>query len=267
MIHLFGYIASLLIGISLGLIGGGGSILTMPVLVYLFGVPPVMATSYSLFVVGTTSLVGAVQQYKQGTVNIRMALVFASSSIVSVYLTRKWLVPAIPEKLVTVHGIEITENWLLMILFAILMLVSAIFMVRRNTSDVASDKNVTKINLPKLFLFGTVIGLITGVLGAGGGFLLIPALVLLLRLPMKEAVGTSLLVIATNSLVGFTGGLQPQEIDWKFLLIITLLAILGIMAGNYLGSKVASDKLKVIFGWFVFAMGVFILVKEVLKLF
>lgn len=258
--HLLGYIASLLIGVSLGLIGGGGSILTMPVMVYLFGVSPVTATSYSLFVVGSTSLVGAAQQYRQGTVNTRMALLFAASSMITVFLTRKWLAPVIPGRIAVIHGFVITENWLTMILFALLMLVSSILMMRNNPAPAAMAGG--KVSFGKMILAGAGIGLVTGLLGAGGGFLLIPALVLLLRLPMKEAVGTSLLVIALNSLIGFAGDLHNEGMDWRLLLIVTALAIAGIAAGNYLHRRIPSGKLKKAFGWFVLLMGIYILVKE-----
>lgn len=260
--HLIGYFASLLIGISLGLIGGGGSILTMPVMVYLFGVSPVTATSYSLFVVGSTSLVGAAQQYRQGTVNIRMAFLFAATSVITVFLTRKWIVPAIPEHIATIGGFSITESWLTMVLFAILMLVSSIFMMRNKTVPPIVSSAATKLSIGKLILYGTGIGLVTGLLGAGGGFLLIPALVLLLHLPMKEAVGTSLLVIALNSLIGFTGNLHDKGMDWQLLLSVTGLAIAGILLGSYLNRKIPAGKLKKAFGWFVLAMGVYILVRE-----
>ncbi|RPE09982.1 sulfite exporter TauE/SafE family protein [Chitinophaga lutea] len=259
--HLLGYIASLLIGISLGLIGGGGSILTMPVMVYLFGISPVTATAYSLFVVGSTSLVGAAQQHKQGTVNIRMALLFAATSAGIVFLTRKWLVPAIPEHIATIRGFEVTENWLTMVLFALLMLVSAVFMMRHR--PVSPTQTATRgFSRGKMLLFGAGTGLVTGVLGAGGGFLLIPALVLILHLPMKEAVGTSLLVIALNSLIGFAGNLHDTGIDWQLLLIVTSLAIAGIVLGGYLTRKIPGGKLKKVFSWFVLAMGCYILVRE-----
>ncbi|WP_083990335.1 sulfite exporter TauE/SafE family protein [Flavihumibacter petaseus] len=270
--HLLGYIASLLIGISLGLIGGGGSILTMPVMVYLFGISPVTATSYSLFVVGSTSLVGAAKQYRQGTVNIRMALLFAATSVGAVFATRKWLVPAIPEQIATIRGFSITESWLTMVLFALLMVISSVFMMRGNNKPVTEaagnptthEKSGQKFPAGKLILFGTSIGFVTGMLGAGGGFLLIPAMVLLLHLPMKEAVGTSLLVIALNSLIGFTGNLHQDSINWQLLFVVTGLAIAGILLGSFLNSKIPAGRLKKTFGWFVLIMGVYILYKELI---
>lgn len=265
-LHLLGYLASLMIGVSLGLIGGGGSILTMPVMVYLFGVSPVTATSYSLFIVGSTSLVGAAQQYRRGAVNIRMAVLFAGISVVTVFAVRKWLVPVIPEQIATIKGFTITESWLTMILFSLLMLLSSVLMMRNKEITNLPAMQATKIDFPKLILYSTAIGLVTGLLGAGGGFLLIPALVLLLQLPMKEAVGTSLLVIALNSLIGFTGNLHMgNNIDWNLLFAVTSLAIGGIILGSYLNRKIPAGKLKKAFSWFVLVMGAYILIRELIS--
>lgn len=257
-----GYIASLLIGISLGLIGGGGSILTVPVMVYLFGLQPLLATSYSLFVVGSTSLVGAFNNLRRGLVNMKAALLFGASSIVTVFLTRKFLVPAIPKTIITIGGLEITESVLTMVLFALLMLIASISMIRNK--NVASEKEENKdiIRFDKLVVYGVAIGLVTGLLGAGGGFLLIPALVILLKLPMKRAIGTSLMIIALNSLIGFTGDLGHFSMDWFFLLKVTLIAIAGIIIGGALGKKIQGERLKKGFGWFVLVMGVYIILKE-----
>lgn len=262
--EIFGYIASLLIGISLGLIGGGGSILTVPVMVYLFGLNPLLATSYSLFVVGSTSLVGAFNNFRKGLVNIKAALLFGASSIITVFLTRKYLVPAIPQKIVTIGGVAITEAILTMVLFAVLMLLASISMIRNKKAAVEEKECRDFLRFNKLTVYGIVIGLVTGFLGAGGGFLLIPALVLLLKLPMKKAIGTSLLIIALNSLIGFTGDLGHFTIDWLFLLKTTVIAISGIFIGGALSKKVPGDKLKKGFGWFVLVMGIYILVKETL---
>lgn len=257
-----GYLASLLIGVSLGLIGGGGSILTVPVMVFLFGMQPLVATSYSLFIVGSTSLVGAFNNLKKGLVDIRAAALFGTSSIVTVFLTRKLLVPMIPEKLFTIGGVTITESILTMILFAVLMLLASISMIRGRKQ--ASEEE-TKEGRSKVFIllgYGLAIGLITGLLGAGGGFLLIPALVFLLKLPMKNAIGTSLMIIALNSLIGFAGDLGHFAINWFFLFKVTAIAIAGIFVGGLLGKRFSGDRLRIGFGWFVLIMGIYILLRE-----
>ena len=268
-----GYIAALFIGISLGLIGGGGSILTVPVLVYLFGINPVLSTSYSLFVVGSTSLVGAVSNYLKGLVRIKTALLFGISSITTVFVTRKFLMPLIPEHIATIGGFNITEPIVTMVLFAILMVTASLSMIRSSnkqkevTAAKTDNENVIagpkKINLPKLLMYGIAIGIATGVLGAGGGFLLIPTLVILVKLPMKEAVGTSLFIIALNSLIGFTGDLGHFTMNWFFLIKITTIAIAGTFIGGLIAKKISGDKLKKGFGWFVLIMGIYILSKEI----
>ena len=263
--QIIGYFASFFIGISLGLIGGGGSILTVPVLVYLFSINPLLSTSYSLFVVGSTSLVGAFNNYRKGFVQIKTALLFGLTSITTVFLTRKFLIPAIPKTFGNIGSFKITEAIVTMVLFAILMVIAAIAMI--NSRAVAVNEIIPehkKINLLKLSFYGIVIGLATGLLGAGGGFLLIPTLVLLVKLPMKEAVGTSLFIIALNSLIGFTGDLGHFIIDWFFLFKVTCIAIAGIFIGSFISKKISGDKLKKGFGWFVLVMGIYIIIKEVL---
>jgi prepilin-type N-terminal cleavage/methylation domain-containing protein len=260
--ELAGYIASLFIGISLGLIGGGGSILTVPVMVYLFGLQPLLATSYSLFVVGSTSFVGAFNNLRKGMVNVKAALLFGASSIATVFLTRKFLVPAIPKDIFTIRGFTITESMLTMVLFAVLMLVASVSMIRNKKVVKHEEENKDHFRFGKLVTYGITIGLVTGLLGAGGGFLLIPALVLLLKLPMKKAIGTSLMIIALNSLVGFTGDLGHFSIDWFFLVKVTAIAIAGIFIGGALSKKIPGEKLKKGFGWFVLVMGIYIIVKE-----
>ncbi|HVX50142.1 MAG TPA: sulfite exporter TauE/SafE family protein [Chitinophagaceae bacterium] len=260
--HLAGYIAAALIGISLGLMGGGGSILTVPVFVYLFGLNPPLATSYSLFVVGTTSLAGAIDNYRKGWLNIKTALLFGVSSVVTVFLTRKFIIPRIPAHIASIGKFNITSSLAIMVLFAILMLAASISMIRSKNlaGKQAGQKNKS---LFQLALYGIAIGIVTGLLGAGGGFLLIPALVLLLHLPMKEAVGTSLMIIAMNSLTGFAGDLGYFTINWRFLLEVTLIAIAGIVAGGIAAKKVNGTALKKAFGWFVLVMGIYIIIKEI----
>ncbi|MBI1341616.1 MAG: TSUP family transporter [Terrimonas sp.] len=260
--EILGYIASVIIGISLGLIGGGGSILTVPVLVYLFGINPVLATAYSLFIVGSTSLVGAIPKYRHGLVNLKTAFIFGLPAIAAVFATRNWIIPAIPKEVFTVGDFVVTKGILMMILFAVLMVFASISMIRDKKKPEENTNGEQKFNYPLILLEGVVVGLLTGLVGAGGGFLIIPALVLLSKLPMKQAVGTSLLIIAAKSLIGFTGDLSHFEMDWKLLLIVTGLAIAGIFVGNWMSHKVSGDKLKKGFGWFVLVMGIYIIVKE-----
>ncbi len=263
--EVMGYVLAVLVGVSLGLIGGGGSILTVPILVYVLGINPVLATSYSLFIVGSTALVGAVNNYRKGLVNIKMALFFGLSSIITVFVTRKLILPKIPSVLLSTNHLLITQSIATMVLFAILMLLASIAMIKEKKGrPITDNRNLEKdINLPRILLLGVVIGLATGFLGAGGGFLLIPALVLLLKMPMKQAVGTSLLIIALNSLIGFTGDIGHFNIDWKFLSIMTLLAIAGVSIGGLLAKRFEGNKLKRAFGWFVLAMAVYIVIKEI----
>lgn len=258
-----GYIASLIIGISLGLIGGGGSILTVPVMVYLFNVQPLLATSYSLFVVGSTSLFGAANNYKRGFVNINTALLFGVSSIATVFLTRKFIIPAIAGITVNIAGITITESMFTMVLFALLMMMAAVSMIKTKKQPFVEIPCSKNINISRLLLYGIAIGFITGLLGAGGGFLLIPTLVIVVGLPMKEAVGTSLLIIALNSLIGFTGDLGHFNIDWKLLMRVTAIAIAGIFIGGTIAKKIPAENLKKGFGWFVLVMGIYIIIKEI----
>ncbi len=262
--EVFGYIASLLIGISLGLIGGGGSILTVPVMVYLFGLQPLLATSYSLFIVGSSSLVGAFTNFRKGLVNIKAALLFGASSIITVFLTRKFIIPSIPKNIFTIGSYTVTEPLLTMVLFAMLMLVASISMIRNRKVQSEEEECRNPKQIGNLIVYGVAIGLVTGFLGAGGGFLLIPALVFLLKLPMKKAIGTSLLIIGLNSLIGFTGDLGHFNIDWFFLFKISGIAMAGIFLGGIIGKRLPAHNLKKAFGWFVLVMGIFIILKETL---
>lgn len=258
-----GYFASIFIGILLGLIGGGGSILTVPVLVYLFSLDTVLSTTYSLFVVGVTSLVGSVFYFKRGQVNRNTVIAFGLPSIAIVFLTRWFIVPAIPEHLFQIGSFAVTKNVFFMLLFAFLMIAAAYSMIKkRKVQDNESGQN--KPSYLFLMFQGIFVGFVTGIVGAGGGFLIIPALVNFLKLPMKTAVGTSLVIIAINSLTGFLFSLHDTEIDWKFLSIITVFAISGIFVGMALSKKINGARLKPAFGWFVLAMGVYIILKELI---
>ncbi len=258
-----GYLSAVLIGLSLGLIGGGGSILTVPVLVYLLKIDPLTATAYSLFIVGSTSLVGGIQKYMQGTVDTNSVIFFGIPSIIAVFITRMYLVPALPEVIFGTGDHAITKDVFIMIFFAVLMVAASISMMYQGSvkTEPRPEKPIS-YNYPLIFLEGSVVGILTGIVGAGGGFLIIPALVLLARLPMKIAVGTSLIIIAAKSLIGFTGDLVHMNIDWKLLVLFTALAIAGIFVGNKLSHGIDNAKLKKAFGWFILVMGIYIFIWE-----
>ena len=261
IIEVLGYVGSLFIGIVLGIIGGGGSILTVPILVYALTLNPVVATAYSLFVVGATSLVGAVKNMMKGLVDIKTAIIFAIPAFIAVYLTRAYLIPAIPDQLFELGNLMVTKNLAIMLFFAVIMLLSSVSMIRNKNKESRPDEKIT-YNYPLIVVEGFVVGVVTGIVGAGGGFLIIPALVLLAKLPMKKAVATSLLIIAVKSLIGFMGDIQNLDIDWVFLLIFTAISVLGIFIGIRLNSFIDGKKLKKLFGWFVLIMGVYIIYRE-----
>lgn len=258
-IDIIGYCCALFIGISLGLIGGGGSILTVPVLVYLFGVSPVLATSYSLCIVGITSLVGAYQNLKRGLVDFNTVISFGIPSVITVLAVRKLVIPHIPAHLFFVGDVDVTFSFLIMILFALLMMVASVAMI----TNQKPQKSAFAHREIKFVFYGIGLGMITGLLGAGGGFLIIPFLVLFVKMRMKNAVGTSLFIIAINALLGFMVDIGHHDIDWHLLSIIILIAIAGVIIGGRLSKKIKSDKLRQIFGWFVLLTGLFILVKEI----
>ncbi len=266
ILEIAGYFGALLIGLSLGLIGGGGSILTVPVLVYLLAVEPVLATAYSLFVVGSSSLIGALNYARKGLVSFKTAIVFAIPALIAVYLTRLYLVPALPETWFTIGGFTLTKDVGILLLFALLMVFASYSMITnkgKGKNGEEEEESSPVYNFPMIFIEGLVVGVLTGLVGAGGGFLIIPALVLFARLPMKLAVGTSLLIIAAKSMIGFIGDIQAdQPIDWNFLLIFSGISIIGIFIGSYLSNFIDGKKLKVGFGWFVLVMGIFMIIKE-----
>lgn len=332
-LYYLGYASALLIGTLLGMIGGGGSILTVPVLVYMMGVDPVLATAYSLFVVGVSSMVGSVEYMRKGLLSYKTALVFAIPSLIAVFATRHYLIPSLPPTLFSVHGYDLTrdlafglalvggvlfaallllkkkldlaqakfgpvlalmapaalmvfvvrqfvipripehlieignfslsKNQGILLLFAVIMLFAALAMIRGNAQrEGETSSEPQEFQYGKIMLDGAVVGTITGIVGAGGGFLIIPALVLLARLPMKLAVGTSLLIITIKSLLGFLGDIQNPAIDWKLLTLFSSISVLGIFVGARLSTKIPADILKKGFGYFTLGMGIFMILKE-----
>ena len=262
--EILGYTAAIFIGISLGLIGGGGSILTVPVLVYLLGVDAVLATGYSLFIVGFTSLVGGGKAFVNRLVDFRAVSLFGIPSILTIFIARHFVLPAIPDQLFHIGHREVSKSSFLMIVFGLLMLTSSFFMLRgpKDTPENDHTTEVHQYTLLHLLLPGLLVGFTTGLLGAGGGFLIVPVLVLIIGLPMKTAIGTSLLIIAINSIFGFVFSIGRYHFHWNLLLVFTGLAVVGVVIGGLMAQRINGGSLKKLFGGFVLLMGLGILVKE-----
>ena len=262
--ELLGYIGAFTVGLILGLIGSGGSILSVPILVYLFGINPVTATAYSLFIVGTTSLIGSIKNLKNKLINYSTTLLFSLSAVITVYITRRYLIHLIPETIISSESIYLTKNQLIMLLFALLMLVAGFLMIKRTPKTIVGLKQTKTIAPNKFLIFaeGSLIGFLTGLVGAGGGFIIIPILVILSDLRMKAAIATSLAIISLKSLIGFVGDIQNLEIDWMFLLIFSSISVAGIFIGQQFSQKVPDNKLKMVFGLFVIGIAFSILFIE-----
>lgn len=258
--EILGYLLAIIIGISLGLVGSGGSILTVPVLVYFFHIDPILATTYSLCIVGVSSIAGVISKYKQKLLDSKIIVIFGIPSMLGVLLSRKWILPAIPQEFKLFGLMDTTKSGFVMLFFATLMLASALSMIlsKKNIESVETKPNYGLT----LIIVGLIEGIVTGIVGAGGGFLIIPALVLLGKLPMKKAIASSLFIITIKSLFGFLGDLTHTTIDFSFLASIVVLATGGIILGNFLNNKMDGAKLKKGFGWFVLAMSLFIFIEQ-----
>lgn len=264
--EIIGYFAAILMGLILGMIGGGGSILTVPILVYLFSIDPLQATSYSLFVVGLTAMIGGYSYFRKGEVDLKTGFIFAAPSFVGVYLTRLYVLPFLPDPVFVIGNLVLKKALLIMLVFSILMVFASLSMIKTK-KDVAQKNQKNLKNKLIVILQGFVVGCITGFVGVGGGFLIIPALVVLVGIPLKIAVGTSLVIIAVNSLFGFAGTLQhPEQVHWQLLITVSVVAIVGLFVGMRVSKKIPEKTLKKGFGYFVLIMGALILFDQIKKL-
>lgn len=259
IIEIFGFASALLIGLILGLIGGGGSILSLPVLVYLLSVEPIIATTYSLFIVGATSLVGTLRYRNEKKINFKIGLLFTVPTLLTLYVTRHFILPAIPEVFGEINGFPIEKSDAIMVLFAVVMLMASYFMIKGRPDRTEA---LDQIKLTNLIFAGMGVGLLSGLVGAGGGFIIIPTLIYFAYLPVKNAIATSLFIIAINSLLGFAGDLFTYKMDWMLLLVFSFFSIVGVFIGIYLTRFIQGTYLKKAFGWFVLCMAIFILIKE-----
>lgn len=262
--ELFGYVGSVIMGLVLGMIGAGGSIMTVPLLIYFFGMDPVTATGESLLIVGATAFLGVFLHRRKTKIRFAESMAFAVPSVVGVLIARRLLMPLIPEELLSIGVFTLTKSILLLFLFAVLMIFASFKMLKAPSLLVATP---SEVNTPQLAWRGFLVGSITGFVGAGGGFLIVPALVFFIGLGMKEAVGTSLMIVAINSLVGFISsstGLHHHT--WDLLVIVLGLALAGLILGTRLQGRFSETGLKKAFGWFVLLVGGFILIDSLLRL-
>ncbi|OAB56352.1 permease [Phormidium willei BDU 130791] len=257
IIWILGHILALGIGISLGLLGGGGSILAVPILMYVMGLSPQEAIAASLFIVGIVSLLGLIPHAKAGNVSLKLALTFAPAAMVGAYAgARLAALPAITETIQVVA-------------FGIVMLLASILMIRKGQRQaqpveaaLSPPKSPSLGKILMIPLEGLLVGIITGFVGVGGGFAIIPALVLLGGTPMKEAIGTSLLIIAFKSATAFFGYMDQVSLDWGLMISFTLAASVGTYAGAMLSHRLDASHLQKAFGYFVLAVSIFVLIQR-----
>jgi uncharacterized membrane protein YfcA len=258
LIAIVGHLLAICIGISLGLIGGGGSILAAPILIYVMSVPPQSAFAMTLVIVGFASVIGAIPHWRQGNVNLNTVILFSPAAMLGAYLGAR---------LVSLPFITPTIQ---LITFGVVMLIASITMIRKGNNQTEStvkkaDRQTNHLFVPRwlaIALEGLAVGVLTGFIGIGGGFLVIPALVLLGNVPMKEAVGTSLIILALKSVTGFAGYVGNVPIDWNLLISFTIAASIGILAGSYLNQFVSAKQLEKGFGYFVLAVAIFVLIRR-----
>lgn len=265
MLIVIGYILAILVGLTLGLLGGGGSILSVPILVYCFSLDPIEATTYSLFIVGAASVAGTFKYLDDKMISLPAFILFGIPSVAAMFITRRFLIHQMPDTLFSLGSFEVTKDLFVILLFAFIMILASRFMMKGKDCDCEEEKKWRDVNLFLTILLGIGTGFLTSIVGAGGGFIIIPVLIHFFKMPMKRAVGTSLCIIMINSLIGFSGDVSADVyIDWLFLMKFTGLTIVGIFLGIYLSHKVSGNKLKPAFGWFVLLMGILIITKELI---
>jgi hypothetical protein len=261
-VEILSYILAVFVGITMGLIGSGGSILSVPIFAYVVGVEPVLATAYSLFAVGTTALFGGIQKAQQKLVDFKKVVLFGIPTLITVFLTRKYVVNSLPDVIFSSSFFTLKKSVLIMVIFAIVMMAAALKMIKPIVETTSTEVN--KTNYVTIIFIAILIGLTAGFVGAGGGFLIIPALLFYTKIPMKTAVGTSLFIVAIQSLIGFLGDFTNNTtMDWKLLIGFSSCSIIGVIIGNVLSKKIEGQKLKTGFGYFVLVMGIYIIIKEI----
>jgi uncharacterized protein len=258
MMQVAGYCLSVFIGFSLGLIGGGGSILTIPVLVFFFKIDPALATTYSLFIVGLTAISGIIPHYRMHDIDYKTVFLFGIPSVIILFVMRRWLLALIPLTILHFGTLMITKSLFIMIVFSVIMLIAGWSMIRKNSYTPSKETQ----SFSRLIIQGCITGAITGFIGIGGGFIIVPSLVLFAGLPMKKAIGTSLIIITFNCLVGILGDMEAAaSLDYFFLSTFATFAIIGILVGTWAIQLIPDKKLKPVFGWIILAMSVIVFIR------
>ena len=260
-----GLLASFFMGTVLSFLGAGGSILTLPILVYLFQIDIIQATTYSLLLVGLTSVFGCVASFKDKLIDFKTGIIFGIPSIIGVVLARKIVLPFLPDQIL-VGNFILEKSFMIMILFAVLMLVSSSLMIRdrKPVLSKTNNKNAYERNII-IILEGLIVGQLTGFVGAGGGFLIIPALVLLTGLSMNIAVATSLFIIAIKSLMGYLSDLiDGFQTDWMFVFYVCVFTLIGVFFGRILSKRVSDKQTKKLFGYMTLIISIIIIGEQII---
>lgn len=264
LIFIIGFLLGILVGLSMGLMGSGGSILTLPIFVYIFHIEPQYALDYSLFSIGTLAIIASFKPLKMHEINLRTTAIFVLPSLLSVYLTKRYLLIAIPEQF-SIGEIAISRNHIIMLLFSIVILISASAMIQRKKQTAISIIKLSVGQAVKIGLAGVLVGIMTGLVGAGGGFIIVPSLVLLLGIPLKQAIATSLFIIGLNASFGLIANYQLlNHMNWFILITFTLITLVGLQIGSRWKEKLDAIRLQGIFGYFLISVGILILSSEII---
>lgn len=258
---IFGYTLAISVGLTMGIMGSGGSILTLPIFVYLFHIEPIHALDYSLFTISIISLIGSIGHVYKKEIDFKTTALFILPSLLAVYITKQYILPSIPDSF-SLHQNSISKDQIIMSFFSILILVSAFAMLKKRNNINRSRRVPNPIAL--LIIIGFITGLLTGLVGAGGGFIIVPALVLLMKINIKQATAASLFIITINATFGLLSNFKHlDQINWTILIIFTGITLIGLMIGFQLKTKLKPENLKVVFGYFIGAIGIVIAGTEI----
>lgn len=258
-----GHFFIFLMGLILGMMGAGGSILTIPIFVYLFNMEPFIAATHSLFVVAVTALFGSFSYIRKKEISVVKGITFIIPSFLGVVFAKKFILNIIPMTIYRSSHIQITKNFIIMTVFSILMMAASWTILKNKIYE--AHFNNKKSHRLVMALLGFVVGVVIGFVGIGGGFIMIPVFVILMGLKMREAIGTSLVIISINALFGFLLSLNEFSvlINWQFLSIASLIAILGALMGSRYSHLINEKKLKFFFGWAILYLSLFIIGEQI----